>query len=179
MPTTRTHTHGSDPLLESVRAHREAEAREQVAVLTAVLDWASVNVADEAQAAELADPMVEPALHLGGPGCPVIAEYAALDLAALMGMSTDAGLRYLAKTLELRHRLPRLYARVVRLEVPLESLPRRRADHLAPGRRRHPGRPDDQCVPAHLLLGTGRPRRGSRASPVRPRRGRTSSYRGG
>jgi hypothetical protein len=120
MPTTtRTHTHSSDPLLESVRAHRQAEAREQVAVLTAVLDWASVNVADEDQTAELVDPMVEPALHLGGPGCPVIAEYAALDLAALMGMSTDAGLRYLAKTLELRHRLPRLYARVVRLEVPV------------------------------------------------------------
>ncbi|MDO9455368.1 HNH endonuclease signature motif containing protein, partial [Nocardioides sp.] len=67
--------------------------------------------------ADLLDPMVEPALHLAGPGAPVVGEYAALDLALSLGMSTDGGLAYLGKALELRHRLPHLYARVVRLEV--------------------------------------------------------------
>ncbi|WP_148611347.1 HNH endonuclease signature motif containing protein [Nocardioides rubriscoriae] len=117
--TTRTRTRSNDPLLESVRAHRDAESREQVAKLTAVLDWAMVNTADADEAAVLLDPMEEPALHLGGPGCPVIGEYAALDLALSLGMSTDGGLAYLGKALELRYRLPRLYARVVRLEVPV------------------------------------------------------------
>ena len=35
-----------DPLLQQVCTHRDAEAREQVATLTAVLDWAAVNTAD-------------------------------------------------------------------------------------------------------------------------------------
>jgi hypothetical protein len=115
--STSTRTRSSDPLLESVRAGRDAEARDQVVTLTAVLDWAAVNTADDLEAAELLDPMVEPALHLGGPGCPVIGEFAALDLALSLGMSTDGGLAYLGKAVELRHRLPRLFARVVGLEV--------------------------------------------------------------
>ncbi|MFC5013187.1 hypothetical protein [Nocardioides plantarum] len=118
MPTT-TRARSSDPLLHAVRSRRETEARDQVATLTAVLDWSVANTADEVETAELLDPMVEPALHLGGSGCPVIGEYAALDLALSLGMSTDGGLAYLGKALELRHRLPRLYARVVGLEVSL------------------------------------------------------------
>ncbi|WP_148614327.1 HNH endonuclease signature motif containing protein [Nocardioides rubriscoriae] len=117
--STRTRTRSSDPLLEFVRAHRDDESRVQVAKLNAVLDWAAVNTADPAETAALLDPMEEPALHLGGPGCPVIGEYAALDLALSLGMSTDGGLAYLGKALELRYRLPRLYARVVKLEVPV------------------------------------------------------------
>ncbi|MCW2812608.1 MAG: hypothetical protein JWN84_63 [Nocardioides sp.] len=115
---TRTRT-SSDPLLASVRGLREDEARVQVAVLTAVLDWAAVHPATESDVVELLDPTEEPALHLAGPGAPMVGEYAALDLAHSLGMTTDAGLAYLGKALELRHRLPRLYARVVRLEVPV------------------------------------------------------------
>ena len=61
--STSTRTRSSDPLLESVRTRRQTEARDQVATLTAVLDWAAVNTADDLEAAELLDPMVEPALH--------------------------------------------------------------------------------------------------------------------
>ncbi|MFB9313829.1 HNH endonuclease signature motif containing protein [Nocardioides plantarum] len=107
----------SDPLLASVCAQSEAESRVQVAKLTAVLDWAAAHVAGDEEAAALLDPMVEPALHLGGSGCPVIGEFSALDLALSLGGSSDAGLAYLGKALELRHRLPRLFARVVALEV--------------------------------------------------------------
>jgi hypothetical protein len=114
-----TRTVSSDPLLESVRAHRETEAREQVATYTAVLDWALAHVADAVEAAALLDSMEEPALHLAGPGAPVVGEYAALDLALSLGGSSDSGLAYLGKALELRHRLPRLHARVIGLEVSL------------------------------------------------------------
>ena len=38
---------------------------------------------------------------------------------AQVGQPTDGGLAYLGKALELRHRLPRLYNRVVRLDVPV------------------------------------------------------------
>ncbi|MCW2813265.1 MAG: endonuclease [Nocardioides sp.] len=115
---TQTRT-SSDPLLAAVRVRRDNEAREQVAVLTAVLDWAAAHPASEFDVVELLDVTEEPALHLAGPGAPMVGEYSALDLAHSMGMSTDAGLAYLRRALELRHRLPRLYARVVRLEVPV------------------------------------------------------------
>src|SRR6478672_1159648 len=101
--TTRSRTRSSDPLLESVRAQCDGESKVQLAKLNAVLDWAAVNTADPDETAALLDPMEEPALHLGGPGCPVIGEYAALDLALSLGMTTDAGLAYLGKALELRY----------------------------------------------------------------------------
>ncbi len=119
---TPTATRSSDPLLESVRVRRETEARDQVATLTAVLDWATAHVAgaDEAELLlDPADPCSERSLHLAGPGAPVVAEDAALDLALSLGGSTDSGLAYLGKALELRHRLPRLFARVVALQVPV------------------------------------------------------------
>ncbi|MCW2815576.1 MAG: endonuclease, partial [Nocardioides sp.] len=116
--STRTRT-SSDPLLAAVRTRRENEAREQVAVLAAVLDWAAAHPASDADVAELLDVTEEPALHLAGPGAPMVGEYSALDLAHSLGMSTDAGLAYLRRALELRHRLPRLYARVAELEVPV------------------------------------------------------------
>ncbi|MCW2816954.1 MAG: endonuclease [Nocardioides sp.] len=115
---TRTRS-SSDPLLASVRGLRDDEARIQVAVLTAVLDWAAAHPASDTDVVELLDDTEEPALHLAGPGAPMVGEYSALDLAHSLGMSTDAGLAYLRRALELRHRLPRLYARVVRLEVPV------------------------------------------------------------
>ncbi|MCW2813087.1 MAG: endonuclease [Nocardioides sp.] len=114
-----TRTRSSDPLLASVRGLRDEEARIQVAVLTSVLDWAAAHPASESDVVELLDDTEEPALHLAGPGAPMVGEYSALDLAHSLGMTTDAGLAYLGKALELRHRLPRLYNRVVRLEVPV------------------------------------------------------------
>jgi 5-methylcytosine-specific restriction endonuclease McrA len=122
MATPRTATRSSDPLLESVRARRAAEARDQVATLAAVLDWAAAQVAGDEEAAALldpSDPNAERSLHLAGPGAPVVGEDAALDLARSLGGSSDAGLAYLGKALELRYRLPRLHARVVALEVSL------------------------------------------------------------
>lgn len=117
--TSHRATLSSDPLLGAVMANRAEDARIQVATLLSVLDWSVLHVADESEAADLLDPTIEPALHLGGPGCPVIREYSALDLALSLGMSTDAGLAYLGKALELRHRLPRLYQRVTLLEIPV------------------------------------------------------------
>ncbi|MCW2815428.1 MAG: endonuclease [Nocardioides sp.] len=113
---TRTRI-SSDPLLAAVRASRDEDARVQVVTLNAVLDWAAAHPASASDVVELLDVSEEPALHLAGPGAPMVGEYSALDLAHSLGMSTDGGLAYLGKALELRHRLPRLYARVVRLEV--------------------------------------------------------------
>ncbi|MDO9454763.1 MAG: hypothetical protein Q7T52_01605, partial [Nocardioides sp.] len=121
MPSTHriTRTSSSDPLLESVRGACLDISRDEVNKLSAVLDWAAAHTAGDTEAAELHDWNDEPPLQLAGVGAPVVAEYAALDLALSIGRSSDSGLAYLGKALELRYRLPRIYARVVRLEIPV------------------------------------------------------------
>jgi len=49
---------------------------------------------------------------LGGPGCPLVRESAVIELAAALGVSTTSGANQVAVALELRYRLPRLWARV-------------------------------------------------------------------
>ncbi len=55
---------------------------------------------------------------LGGVGCPLVSEFDVYDLAATLGMSSEAGCGFVGKTLELRYRLRRTWERVVALEVP-------------------------------------------------------------
>ncbi|GAA5143457.1 HNH endonuclease signature motif containing protein [Nocardioides marinquilinus] len=118
MPTTTQSARvSSAPLLDAVESVVAEQARIDVAKLRAVLAWAAENEVDDAD--YVADALAEPGLEVAGPGAPVVYEWAALDLAAVMGVSTDSGLRYLGHALELRHRLPRLHARVDAGEVPV------------------------------------------------------------
>ena len=50
---------------------------------------------------------------MAGAGAPLVAEFAVTEFAAAIGLSTDAGKRYVGNAVELRHRLPRLWRRVV------------------------------------------------------------------
>ncbi len=52
-------------------------------------------------------------LALAGVGAPTVAEYAVPELAAALGLSTEAGKRFLGECLELRYRLPHLWDRLV------------------------------------------------------------------
>ena len=45
-------------------------------------------------------------------GAPLVAEFSVAEFAAALGLSTDAGRGYLGEAVELRYRLPRLWARV-------------------------------------------------------------------
>ena len=51
-------------------------------------------------------------MPVAGEGAPLVAEFAVTEFAAALGMSTDAGKRYVGHALELRHRLPRVWKRV-------------------------------------------------------------------
>ena len=53
-------------------------------------------------------------MPLAGAGAPLVAEFAVTEFAAALGLSTDAGKSYVGQALELRHRLPRVWRRVVR-----------------------------------------------------------------
>ena len=56
---------------------------------------------------------------IAGPGAPLVAEFACAELAAALGVPTEWGTRLAGDALELRHRLPRLWARTTRGELPV------------------------------------------------------------
>ena len=58
------------------------------------------------------------AVAVAGEGAPLVAEFAVTEFAAAIGLSTDAGKRYVGHALELRHRLPRVWKRVQAGELP-------------------------------------------------------------
>ena len=61
-------------------------------------------------------------MRLGGRGTPLVSEFAAAELGARMRMGTWSARRYLGDALEVRHRLPLLWGRVVSREARVGSV---------------------------------------------------------
>ncbi|MCD6638637.1 MAG: HNH endonuclease [Nocardioides sp.] len=57
-------------------------------------------------------------LPISGAGCPLVSEYAVAELGAVLGESTASAKRLVGHALELRHRLPRLWAQTLAGRVP-------------------------------------------------------------
>ena len=55
---------------------------------------------------------------VAGPGAPLVAEFAVAEFAAAVGLPTETGKAYLGEALELRHRLPKTWARVRAGDLP-------------------------------------------------------------
>jgi hypothetical protein len=106
-------------LLAYVGAERQAEARASARQLTAAVAWAGMHSTDSLDDAATLIPGAEDALTIAGEGAPLVAEFSVLEFAAALGLSTDAGRMYLGEAVELAHRLPRLYARVQSLDLPV------------------------------------------------------------
>ncbi len=98
-------------VLRGGKADRDAA---DIAMVRATIEWAVLNEV------EPDDWSCQPRQSFGDRpfrwrvrGAPLVSEFAAMEYAAALGMSTDAGKAYLGRALELRYRLPRLWARVV------------------------------------------------------------------
>ena len=101
-------------LVEAERARAIADAAE-VHVLRLAAHWADLHAVVERVGPAL--PGSERLVRLGGAGTPEVAEFAAAELGAELGTSTHAGQALIADALDLRHRLPLLWAQVVAGEV--------------------------------------------------------------
>ncbi|MGN6722872.1 MAG: DUF222 domain-containing protein [Marmoricola sp.] len=113
------------------RAEAAVATQESAAVdlLVAAADWADAHVVtDPFDAAGWEDKKLyrEGVSLLAGPGAPMISEFAPLEFAGRLGWSREAAKALIADTLELKHRLPRLWALVVEQVVPV-----RVARHIA------------------------------------------------
>ena len=94
----------------------EADLRQrECEVLVLAAAWADVHDLDPTAAGY--EPLVERAVGYGGDGCPDVSEYAVHELGALRGTSSGTAEQLVADALDLRHRHPRLWARVRAGEV--------------------------------------------------------------
>lgn len=109
-----------------------ARRRAEVELLEAALAWAHVHVpTGEDESAGWSSEAVgvpgtyaaamfgERALPIAGAGTPLVAEFAVMELAAVLDLSHEAALALVGDVLDLAHRLPRLWALVKELRVPV------------------------------------------------------------
>ncbi len=110
MPTT------ARDVLDLVDEFRAVRDVADIELIRAAVRWAELHPGDVG--ADVV-PGGMGTLTLAGEGAPAVAEECVAELALAMGLSTESGQRFLAQALELRHRLPRLWERLLTGELPV------------------------------------------------------------
>ena len=106
-------------LLAAVLASKRIEETEAARQLVLAAAWADLHPPESIlDVAGFATPGLEREEPIAGPGCPAVAEFSIAEFGAVLGMSTTAAKQLVGQALELRHRLPRLWARLQAGEVP-------------------------------------------------------------
>ena len=73
----------------------------------------AMTEAENAWVARFGMPGADTMLELAGPGAPEVSEFAVIELAAALGRSTDSGRMLLSDAVEAKHRLPKIWQRLV------------------------------------------------------------------
>jgi hypothetical protein len=103
-------------LASARRARAEANTAE-ARLLSDVVEWAHLHTVDDLDDAAtlwVGSKLMgqDTGIPIAGDGCPLVSEFAVLELAAALGLSAESGRHLVAQALELAHRLPRVWARV-------------------------------------------------------------------
>ncbi len=107
----------ADATLATAGSARAVAERAEVVVLQAAAHWADLHGNLGVDPDSHALPGMEQLVQLGGDGTPEVAEFAPAELGAELAMSPFAARQLIADALDLRHRLPRLWGRVLAGEV--------------------------------------------------------------
>ena len=100
-------------LLALARAQKTAEDRAAAELLVTVARWADLHPPESIHdAAAFTVPGCEHEEPIAGDGAPLVAEFCLAELGTVLGISTTAAKKLVGHALELRHRLPRLWAQV-------------------------------------------------------------------
>ena len=106
-------------LLALIRDRRDAEDRATADQLDLAARWADLHPPESIHsAAAFTIPGSEHEEPIAGEGCPLVAEFCIAELGTVLGISTTAAKKLVGHALELRHRLPRLWALVQSGRVP-------------------------------------------------------------
>jgi hypothetical protein len=120
----------SQELLAGIRDDEQVIADREIAKLRKIAEWALEHTVteDSGDASTITERGWDTGLPVAGPGAPLISDFAVMELSALLGRSYDSGRAYVGQVVELAHRLPRTWTRVLSGEVPVWKA-RRVADH--------------------------------------------------
>jgi hypothetical protein len=106
-------------LLATIRSAREDENRAAAQQLTLAARWADLHPPESIHdAAVFTVPGSEHEEPIAGEGAPLVAEFCVAELGTTLGITTTAAKKLIGHALELRHRLPRLWAQVHAGQVP-------------------------------------------------------------
>src|SRR6187431_1463787 len=105
-------------VLEFARARTAAADRAEAEKLQAAVAWAGMHSVDSLDEAATVWDHGETGMPVAGPGAPLIGEFAVTEFAAAIGLPTEAGKAYLGEAVELRYRLPRVWTRVIKGDLP-------------------------------------------------------------
>ncbi|WP_246861962.1 HNH endonuclease signature motif containing protein [Nocardioides sp. SYSU D00065] len=106
-------------LLAAIKERKAAEDRAAADQLDLAARWADLHPPESIHAAaSFTVPGCEHEEPIAGEGAPLVAEFCVAELGAVLGISTTAAKRLIGDALELRHRLPRLWAQVQSGAVP-------------------------------------------------------------
>ncbi|HEY0950242.1 DUF222 domain-containing protein [Nocardioides sp.] len=138
-PLTHPDLDGPGGLLAALETTQAELGRQEIAKFRLAAEWAAAHPVDDLDDAATVEG-TEGELAIAGPGAPLVAEFCVADFALAIGVTTDAGRGYLGDAVEVRHRLPRLWERVMAGEVAVwrarkiarstMSLPADGADHV-------------------------------------------------
>ena len=114
--TTNTDHADLDSAREVLVFARESQAaanRAQADLMTAAVTWADQHPPESIdEAATWITPGGDTGLTLAGEGAPLVAEFCIAEFALAIGRSNDGGRALVAAAVELKYRLPRVWARV-------------------------------------------------------------------
>ncbi len=82
-------------------------------MLERVVEFCAAHEVPAEEAATVVERGRDTGLPLAGVGAPWVSEFAVVELAAALGMSMEAGRRFVGAVVEVRYRLPRIWERVV------------------------------------------------------------------
>ena len=101
-------------VLAAVRSSRSVADAEEARLLQLAVSWVGMHSVDSIdQAATVWDRTYgDTGITVAGPGAPLVAEFSVAEFAAAVGLATEAGKAYLGEAVELRYRLPKVWARV-------------------------------------------------------------------
>jgi hypothetical protein len=106
-------------LLALARDRKAAEERAAADLLALAAQWADLHPPESIHdAAAFTVPGCEHEEPIAGQGAPLVAEFCVAELGTTLGITTTAAKKLIGHALELRHRLPRLWAQVHAGQVP-------------------------------------------------------------
>lgn len=121
-----------DSVLRAVEVNHHAETMAAARKFELAAQWAELHPGDNIDEVVDADGHLilygDQPLALAGEGAPTVAEFCVAEFARTVGMSPVAGRKFIGAAVEAKHRLPKLWARVMTGEVPVWKV-RRIAEH--------------------------------------------------